>query len=257
MSIQLLQGDCLELMCTIANESVDMILCDLPYGTTAAKWDSIIPLEKLWLEYNRIIKRNGAVVLTSLQPFTTKLISSNIPDFKYSYVWVKTKALGFQNAKLRPMTRHEDILVFSKGAAANRASDLMPYFPQGLMPYGRTVKGSKHSAGDAAGHRMARPNHKVERIQEFTGYPDTILEIPSEGATVHPTQKPVALMEYLIRTYTNEGETVLDNCMGSGTTGVACNNTGRNFIGMEKDQDYFKIAQGRILPKVIDLSMFG
>lgn len=239
-------GDCLQLMRDVPDQSVDMIMCDLPYGTTAAKWDSVLDLGTLWAEYRRVLKPNAAVCLTSLQPFTTELIVSNPEWFKYAYVWVKSKALGFQNAKLRPMTRHEDVLVFSAGNSANRASNLMPYNPQGLQKVDKKVRGLKGSKTDAGGHRMERPSHKAERVQEFTGYPDTILEIPNEGSTVHPTQKPVALMEYLIRTYTNEGELVLDNCMGSGTTGVAAVNTGRRFIGMEQNPEYFAIAENRI-----------
>jgi site-specific DNA-methyltransferase (adenine-specific) len=244
--VRVLHGDCLDRMHKIEDQSVDMILCDLPYGTTACKWDSVIPLDKLWLQYARILKPYHVIVLTSLQPFSTELIKSRLEWFKYSYVWIKSRALGFQNAKLRPMTRHEDILVFSTGNAANRAKNLMPYYPQGLKPLNKIVKGLKNSNTDNQGHRMARPNHKAERLQEFTGYPDTLIEVPNEGKTVHPTQKPVALMEYLIKTYTNEGQTVLDNCMGSGTTGVACMNTGRNFIGIERDAKYYEIATNRI-----------
>lgn len=246
MSYDLYLGDCLQLMRAIPDGSIDMVMCDLPYGTTAAKWDSVLDLGALWLEYRRVLKPNAAVCLTSLQPFTTALIVSNPAWFKYAYVWVKSKAMGFQNAKLRPMTRHEDVLVFSAGNSANRASNLMPCNPQGLVPSGKVVKKRKKSATDDTGHAIYRASHPDERVQEFSGYPDTILEIPNEGATVHPTQKPVALMEYLIRTYTNEGELVLDNCMGSGTTGVAAINTGRRFIGMEQNPEYFAIAQGRI-----------
>lgn len=246
MTYTLHLGDCLDLMKTIPDHSIDLVLCDLPYGTTAAKWDSAIPLDLLWNEYRRVVKPVGVIVLTSLQPFTTSLVHSNMAWFKYAYVWVKSRALGFQNAKLRPMTRHEDVLVFSPGNAANRARNLMPYFPQGLEPFNKKVRGTKASRTDAGGHRMERPSHKTERVQEWTGYPDTVLEIPNEGATVHPTQKPVALMEYLILTYTNKGDTVLDNTMGSGTTGVACMNTGRKFIGIERDEKYFSIAQSRI-----------
>ena len=244
--INLMNGDCLEIMKDIEANSVDLILCDLPYGTTACKWDSIIPLDRLWLEYKRVIKKNGVVVLSSLQPFTTQIITSNIEQFKYAYVWIKTRALGFQNAKLRPMTRHEDILVFSEGNSANRASNLMPYFPQGLVKVDKKVKGKKESKNDDTGHKMARASHKEEYVQEFTGYPDTILNFASEGSTVHPTQKPVALMEHLILTYTKEGETVLDNCMGSGTTGVACKKLNRRFIGIELDNTYFNSAKNRI-----------
>jgi site-specific DNA-methyltransferase (adenine-specific) len=243
---KLMFGDCLVRMKEIPDGSVDMILCDLPYGTTAATWDSIISFSDLWLEYKRVIKSNGAVVLTSLQPFTTKLINSNPSMFKYAYVWIKSRALGFQNAKLRPMTRHEDVLVFSQGNAANRASNLMVYNPQGLTRVDKKVNGLKASKDDSTGHRMGRPSHKAERVQDFTGYPDTVLNFANEGSAVHPTQKPVTLFEHLIRTYTDSGNVVLDNCMGSGTTGVACANSSRNFIGIESYSKYFDIASKRI-----------
>lgn len=243
----LLHGDCLDLMpLAIPDGSVDLILCDLPYGTTACKWDTVIPFDSLWAEYRRICP-NGAIVLTSAQPFTSALVMSNIGMFKYQLVWCKSKAVGFVNAKLKPMPKHEDILVFSNRTTANRAPNNMVYNPQGLVEFGKTVRGRKGSAADSDGNGYGRPSMKAELYQEFTNYPTSLLEIPSEGNPVHPTQKPVALMEYLIKTYTNEGMTVLDNCMGSGTTGVACKNTGRRFIGIEKDEKYFAIAQQRIL----------
>lgn len=241
--ITLQQGDCLELMKGIEDASIDLILCDLPYGTVSCKWDVVIPFDKLWEQYKRVIQPTGAIVLTASQPFTTALISSNIEMFKYCWVWEKSKPTGFINAKNAPLKQHEDIVVFSQGKAANNNPSRMSYFPQGLIASGKTVK-SKNSELDAWGSRPSRNNEGY--TQDFTNYPKSILKIPSEGKTVHPTQKPAALMEYMIKTYTNEGMTVLDNCMGSGTTGVACINTNRKFIGMEKDENYFSIAKERI-----------
>ena len=246
--IELHHDDCLELMKKIPDGSVDMVLCDLPYGTTACKWDTVIPFEPLWAHYKRVIKKNGAIVLFGAEPFSSHLRLSNLGWFKYDWIWHKSRALGFTNAKNKPMNKHEIISVFSDGTVANGSGRRMPYNPQGLIPYGKVVSGIKSCKADDSdgGHRFSRPGHKKRFIQDLTNYPTQILEFSSEGKTVHPTQKPVALMEYLIRTYTNEGETVMDNCMGSGTTGVACVNTGRNFIGMELDKNYFNIAKQRI-----------
>ena len=240
--MQLMHGDCLDLMAQIPDGSVDMIMCDLPYGTTACKWDSVIPFEPLWAHYKRVIKRNGAIVLTASQPFTTALISSNMEMFKYCWHWDKCRVGGFVSAKLRPLKVFEDVVVFSNGTTANCSAENMPYFPQGL----ERVNKISRSSSDKTATGYARPSQTESYIQEFTGYPQQVLKIKLDGERAHPTQKPVALMEYLIRTYTNEGETVLDNCMGSGTTGVACANTGRKFIGIEKDAGYFAIAQRRI-----------
>lgn len=225
-------GDCLEVMAGIPDGSVDLVLCDLPYGTTACKWDSVIPFEPLWAQYRRIAKKNAAIVLTASQPFTTALIASSMREFKYSWVWRKSNASGFANAKKRPLKICEDVCVFSCG--------MPPYQPQGLE---RLIKPRERKAkvGEAVGGNGFYDGY----LQEWTNYPKNILEFQSDRGH-HPTQKPVALMEYLIRTYTNEGETVLDNCMGSGTTGVACANTGRRFIGIERDPGYFEIARSRI-----------
>lgn len=238
-------GDCLELMRDIPDQSVDMILCDLPYGTTPCKWDSVIPFELLWEQYRRIISGNGAVVLTAAQPFTAALVMSNPDWFRYAWVWVKNVPGGFAQAKNKPMPKHEDVLVFSSGKTGHvsQCRNRMPYNPQGLRPHGKVVKNSTSHRASAF---ERRENAKASYVQEFTGYPDSVLSFHCQRDGFHPTQKPVALMEYLIRTYTNEHDMVMDNCMGSGTTGVACMNTGRRFIGMEKDPGYFEIAQRRI-----------
>lgn len=238
--IELKQGDCLKLMRNIPDASVDMILCDLPYGTTACKWDSIIPFEPLWEEYRRIAKKNAAIVLTSAQPFTTMLIMSNFDNFKYSLVWKKNRPTGFMQAKTKPLNAHEDILVFGEFSVAAQYFN-GTYNPQGVKDAGETTYSNKRKTDHITGNRAQGTT------KSGTGYPKSVLEFSSETKTQHPTQKPVALMEYLIRTYTNEGDVVLDNCMGSGTTGVACVNTGRRFIGMEMDAGYYEIAKGRIM----------
>ena len=221
-------GDCLELMRALPDASADMILCDLPYGTTQNKWDAVIPFDALWNAYGRMCR--GAIVLTASQPFTSALVMSRADWFRYAWVWEKSAATGHLNAKRMPMKLHEDVLVFSKEPA--------PYNPQGLAPFNKvTRRGSNGTNFGASGQK---------NFQEFTNYPRSILRVATDPKPVHPTQKPVALMEYLIRTYTNEGDTVLDNCMGSGTTGVACVNTGRRFIGIEKDADYVLLAAERI-----------
>jgi site-specific DNA-methyltransferase (adenine-specific) len=213
----------------LEDESVDMILTDPPYGTTACKWDSIIPLEPMWAQLKRIIKPNGAIVMTASQPFTTALIASNMKWFKYCWVWEKTAKVGFQNANRRPLKNHEDVVVFNSKV----------YNPQGLKAHGKENKRS-----GVGGFSSSVNTQKY--TQKYTNYPCSVLRISSQGGTVHPTQKPVALMEYLIKTYTNEGDTVLDFTMGSGTTGVACKNLNRNFIGIELDEGYFNIAKQRI-----------
>ena len=238
---QLHLGDCLEVMKQIPDGSVDMILCDLPYGTTACKWDSVIPFEPLWEQYRRVTKPNAAIVLTASQPFTTALINSNFELFKYCWVWEKSRAGDVFNAKNKPLKKHEDVVVFSAGTTANGSSNRMPYFPQGLVPMHKMVKNHETTRAFFA----PRPSHKETYVQEATGYPTSVLKFGNDTGH-HPTQKPVALMEYLVRTYTNEGETVMDNTMGSGTTGVACANAGRRFIGIEMDPGYFKIAEARI-----------
>ena len=237
-SITLMNGDCLELMNDIADASVDLLLVDLPYGTTQCKWDQIIPLDELWPIYNRIVKKNGAMIFTSTQPFTSVLIGSNIKNFKYTWVWEKSKATGYLNAKKMPMRAHEDICIFYRKPPVYN-----PQMTQG-DPYN---KGKAHRPTDVYGKQVST------LVKNDTGlrYPRTVqyfktAESESKQKLFHPTQKPVALMEYLIKTYSNEGEVVLDNTMGSGTTGIAAINTNRKFIGIEKDPEYFQLAENRI-----------
>lgn len=246
MSIQLYQGDCLELMKDIPAGIVDMVLADLPYGTTACKWDICIPLELLWEQYRRIIKKNGVVALFGSEPFSSRLRMSNIAQFKYDWVWCKNTCTGFQHAKNMPLKNHEIISVFSPGSMGHESilgERRMTYNPQGI----KTVNYERHGCLKKFGGTVGRrPSQKDDYTQTAEGYPKSVLDFANSKKTFHPTQKPVALLEYLIRTYTNEGETVLDNCMGSGSTGVACINTGRNFIGMELDPGYFETAKLRI-----------
>ena len=244
---EILLGDCLELMKDIPNGSIDMILCDLPYGTTACKWDTIIPFDKLWEQYERIIKPNGAIVLTASQPFTSALVMSNPKMFKYEWIWEKAVGSNFAALKYQPMKEHENILVFCKGTTV-------------YNPIKEERKGSgkqRQKAGYANSKATAKTGQFIGGIMDATKrtndyeelrYPSSIQYFNNRDKDrgMHPTQKPVALMEYLIKTYTVEGETVLDCFMGSGTTGVACKNLNRKFIGIEKDETYFKIAQDRI-----------
>jgi site-specific DNA-methyltransferase (adenine-specific) len=240
----LIKGDCLQEMKNIADNSVDMILCDLPYGTTACKWDSIIRFDTLWEQYNRIIKKNGAIVLFGKEPFSSNLRMSAIDIYKYDWIWKKTRKNGFVHAKGRPLQETENICVFSFGDVYAKSHNKMKYFPQGVIPfsaerinYVKTT--SAYRGGMAVGSKWT---------QDGCNYPTEILTFSSVSPKIqnHPTQKPVDLLEYLIKTYTNEGDTVLDNTMGSGSTGVAALNTNRKFIGIEKDDIYFEIAQNRI-----------
>jgi len=232
--IDLRKGDCLEVMKLIPDKSIDAIIADLPYGTTACKWDSIIPLNKLWEQYKRIIKPNGAIVLTTCQPFTTKLINSNIEMFKYCWIWQKPQGVDPFMAKKRPLNNYEDICVFYK-----KQPTYNPQFTEG-KPY--KVERDKTPRNYEITDTVMKP---TTTVNDGFRYPTRILQFNQERG-YHPTQKPVALFEYLIKTYTNEGELVLDNAMGSGTTGIACLNTNRRFIGIEKDDKYFDIAYNRI-----------
>lgn len=240
---QLANGDCLEVMKEIPDGSIDMILCDLPYGTTACKWDSVIPFDALWEQYRRITKPSAAILLTAAQPFTTALIASNMNEFAYCWVWDKCFAANFVQAKRMPLRVHEDIVVFCKSGKTPA------YYPQMVARDVPIKKGGNKPYA-------AIPIRQTDAARDFSEsgktydqkYPETVIEFNCrDGRGHHPTQKPVALMEYLIRTYTKEGEVVLDNCMGSGTTGVACANTGRDFIGIEKEPGYYSVAKKRIL----------
>jgi len=234
--IQLYHGDCLELLHNVTDDSVDMLLVDLPYGTTACKWDSIIPLDQLWEHYNRVCKKNAAMVFTAAQPFTTVLIQSNIKNFKYEWIWEKPQGTNPMHAKIMPLKSHENILLFCRGKPK--------YYPQ--MEQGTPYKAfSSNSAKIGEVYGGAKSKHRDN--PEGTRYPKTVQRFKQDRG-FHPTQKPVSMMEYLIKTYSDEGDTVLDNTMGSGTTGVACKNLNRNFIGMEQDETYFKIAKDRIFP---------
>ena len=224
-------------MINIPDGSIDFILCDLPFGTVNCSWDVIIPFDALWEQYNRIIKQNGCIALFSSQPFTSKLISSNYKMFKYEWIWIKNRCTKFVQAHYMPLKKQENICIFYK----NRPT----YNPQGLKPYNKTVK---PSATQLNPERFIKQENTKEYVQEFTGYPNDLLyfDLDVNSNRLHPTQKPVALLEYLIKTYTNEQQTVLDNTMGSGSTGVACVNTNRQFIGVEMNEAYYNIAVDRI-----------
>ena len=253
--IKLLQGDCLEKMKLIPDASIDAIITDPPYGTTACKWDSILPFDKLWEQYERVIKPNGAIILTAQQPFTSALIMSNTKLYKYNWHWNKVKPSSFFNAKNAPMKKIEDICVFSFGAIANGSKNLMKYNPQDLIECGK-IRPPKNDSVPNQSTIGKRPSRANAYRQEFTNYPTDLIEFSFEQKPIHPTQKPLELMEYLVKTYTNEGDTVLDNCMGSGTTGVACKNLNRKFIGIEKDDKYFEIAKNRIENHVVIKELF-
>jgi len=245
--VWLMNGDCLERMQQIPSGSVDMVLTDPPYGTTACKWDSVVPLEDMWKELKRVIKPNSAIVLFGVEPFSSHLRLSNLEQFKYDWIWVKTKKTGFTNAKNRPMSNYEIVSVFSEGTVANCSPRRMPYYPQGLEPLNKVRKGGKNkSTGDSIGHSYYRPSQDYDYVQEWTNFPVNVLEFASEGKTVHPTQKPTDLLEYLIKTYTNEDEVVLDFTAGSMSTAIACINTNRKGIMVEKDEYYFKVGSDRV-----------
>ena len=229
---QVIKGDCLEVMKDIPDKSIDMILCDLPYGTTRNSWDSIIPLDLLWQQYNRVIKDNGAIILTAQTPFDKVLGVSNLSFLKYEWIWVKQQGTGFLNSKKMPLKATENILVFYK-----KPPTYNPQMRTGFKPY--TCKSGNGS------------NNYGEQVQVITKsdgerYPLNWIEVSYDKDKLHPTQKPLALFEYLIKTYTNEGDTVLDNCAGSGTTGVACKNLNRNYILIEKEQEYIDIINKRL-----------
>lgn len=243
---QLYLGDCLEVLPDIADGSVDMVLVDLPYGTTDCKWDAVIPYDKLWAQYNRVCKENAAVVMTAQSPFDKVLGVSNIQNLRYEWIWIKNQATGFMNAKKMPLKAHENILVFYR-----KLPTFNPQFNAGT-PY-RSVKSLKHFEGSVYGKTGCRDGY--EQVNSGTRCPQTELHFDVEVG-LHPTQKPTPLMEYLIKTYTNPGELVLDNTMGSGTTGVACMRSGRRFVGMESDQEHFAVSEMRISREFSQLRMF-
>ena len=234
-NVELHLGDCLEILPTLDAESVDAIITDIPYGTTACKWDEVIPFEPMWKEVKRLLKPRGAFVTTASQPFTSKLVISKLDWFRYCWVWDKRSPSDPMNVKTRPMKQHEDICIFSKNGNTYNPQ----YRKKVTKPFGKVGKRNTTVYGESG-----------DKYKSGVGYPLSILQFSRpnnlSGGGLHPTQKPVALYEYLIRTYTNEGDTVLDFTMGSGTTGVACVQTNRNFIGIEIDDGYFKIAEQRI-----------
>lgn len=250
--VLLYKGDCLEEMDKIPDGSVDFVLTDLPYGTTAGncKWDKTIPFDKLWNQYTRLLKDNGVIALFASQPFTSHLITSNSKMYRYSWVWIKSKATQFLEAKIKPMKKHEEIVVFSNHPICPCAKQNPTYNPQGLIGLNqpKVMRHKKQSSCiSGRGNYSGR-----EFVKEYTNYPNSVLEFPNDGNTVHPTQKPLALCEYFVNTYTNIGDLVLDSCMGSGTTGIAAINTDRRFVGIELDEKYYNISAQRISDTLAD-----
>lgn len=241
-------GDCLERMAELPDASVDMILCDLPYGTTQNKWDAVIPFEPLWAEYWRVAKPGAAVVLTAAQPFTSALVMSQPDRFRYSWVWRKSKVTGVLNAKRQPLRQHEDVLVFCRTSP--------PYNAQGTESVSKRAATGRSKKGSSQNYGAITQTEDGTYEQTTTNWPRSVLDIGSEGSTVHPTQKPVALFEYLIRTYTDEGMTVLDNCAGSGTTAIASERTGRKWICIERDPEYYAKACARVEAEVASRGLF-
>ena len=251
----LYHGDCLEVMKNIPDTSIDMILCDLPYGTSACKWDSILPFEELWNLYSRIIKDDGAIVLFGSEPFSSCLRMSNLKLYKYDWKWEKYNGANFLNYKYQPVKVHEDIMVFGKMATSFSKKGTMRYYPQ--MEVGDSYKGITGRQKNNYNNSTVRcPIKQVFIENNGTRFPRSIQKFKHDKEKYHPTQKPVSLLEYLIKTYTNEGDTILDNCMGSGSTGVACMNTNRIFIGIEKEEEYFHIAEERIKEASNNLNKF-
>jgi site-specific DNA-methyltransferase (adenine-specific) len=239
--IKLYHDDCFNVFPTIEDKSVDLVLCDMPYGITACKWDTVIDLTLMWEHIKRIAKDNAAIALTAAQPFTSVLVCSNLKMFKQQLVWIKNRKTNFLNAKKQHLRQHEDILIFYKKQCA--------YNPQGVYDVERKLKNSVSTGGKTTGFISSNSDRAPGReyIQKQAGYPSDLVNITdSNNNSVHPTQKPVALMEYLIKTYSNDGDVVLDFCVGSGTTGVACKNLNRSFIGIEKELEYYNIAKERI-----------
>lgn len=238
--------DCLTGMSKIPDGSIDCVICDLPYGTTACSWDTIIPFKELWKQYNRIVKDNAPIVLFGAEPFSTLLRMSNIKNYKYDWYWLKNNVTGFSFAKTQPMRQIETISVFGKSTPN--------YYPQGLTKIEKKVE-KRNEKSDTI---ISKTLKEKSFIQEYTGYPKNVLRYDKEvKGTFHPTQKPVSLLEYLIKTYTKENEVVLDNCMGSGTTAIACVNTNRRFIGFETNEEYYRQALERIENNVTQIELFA
>ena len=254
--MKLINDDCLKVLPTLADKSVDLILTDPPYGKTRGKWDSIIDLDLMWIQLKKVIKPNGAIVLFGNEPFSSKVRCSNIDEYKYDWKWIKNRPTGFPNCNFRPMNKYEDIMVFSKfNASTGGKKNSMRYYPQDLIVSNKvkTNTPKRHGLIQKDTNNVGKNNilmQPTEYTQKHTNYPNNVLNFTCATKYVHPTQKPVALLEYLIKTYTNENDTVLDFTMGSGSTGVACVNTNRNFIGIEMDKDYFDIADKRINNKL-------
>jgi site-specific DNA-methyltransferase (adenine-specific) len=246
-NITLLYGDCLERMKEVEDRSVELILCDLPYGTTSCAWDSVIDIDAMWAQYKRIVTATGAIVLTAAQPFTSVLAASNLPWFKYEWIWVKNRPTNFAHAKNKPMKKHENILVFSPGTTVHKTQSKMrmTYNPQGVFDIA-SKKVTKRASEKTDAFFADRPGHgEFERKQ--SGFPHSLLEYSTDQLGLHPTAKPIELFRYLVRTYSNEGERVMDNCLGSGTTGIAAVMENRRFVGMEQDEKYFNMSRDRIL----------
>lgn len=242
--------DCLLGMREIPDKSVDAVICDLPYGTTSCSWDSVIPFEPLWEQYRRICKPEAAIVLFATQPFTTSLISSNMRDYRYSWVWMKDSPNGFLNANYAPLKITEDICVFSPAGTVGSLSKVhLAYHPQGLITVNRMKRNRPNSTYRASqGYSVGgnKLNSDQEYIQKFTGYPHNVLKFPRDKGNLHPTQKPLDLLRYLVLTYTDVGGVILDNTCGSGTTCIAAILEHRNYIGFELDRNYYDIARQRI-----------
>lgn len=244
--IKLYNDDCFNIFPQLEDKSIDLVLCDPPYGTTACKWDTVLDLEKMWKELKRITKDRAAIVLTARQPFTSVLICSNLKMFKYCWIWEKENGTNFFAAKFQPLDNIEDIVVFSRGGINNGCLMPMNYNPQGIVEVNRTKNNGNNVGGQVGKYKHNRMVANKVYNQQYTNYPFKTIRIKRDLKAKHPTQKPVALMKYLIKTYSNEGDTVLDFCMGSGTTGVACKNLNRNFIGVELLKEYYDIAVSRI-----------
>ena len=245
----IINGDCLDVMKFIPDKSIDSIICDLPYGITACKWDTVIPFEPLWEQYKRIIKPNGAICLFGSQPFTSAIVMSNPKWFKYEWIWDKNEGTDFLNAKNKPLKSHENICIFSGGTTANKSKNKMVYFPQMRegTPYTKIQRSESRKGIIDAGTRTPF-TIGYECVYGSERYPVSIYKCKkSKGkSSIHPTQKPVRLIEYLIKTYTQEGELILDNTAGSGTLAIACINTDRRYICIEKDEHYFEVMRDRI-----------